>query len=181
MQKWCRRSPVLLLCRSLVKMVKLWQPRAHPGGGGHAVQKACHLPLHLKKISGTRWAPRQASQRMEPEEPKWLPPLEKMMILGHSWTMGRTAQPKRDRGIWKRNLPGVEEQSLAFPGEKVSQRTRDRQTAVWLWLHLGCPPKPGRGIPVPGSEAVTGSSHRATLVRSQPLREAEGAPQRGPA
>lgn len=179
MQMWPCRSPVLLPRLSSVKMVNLWQPSAHPRGGGSAVQKACRHCLYLKKISGAKWAPRQTSQRMEPKELKWLPPLEEMMTLGLSWAAGRSAQPRRGRGIWERNLPVVEEQSLTFPREKVSQRVRDRQAAAWLWHRLGCPPKPGRGIPVPGSKAVSGSSHRVTPGCSQPLRKAEDAPQRG--
>lgn len=176
MQSWPCRSPVLLLHLSSLKMVKPWQPSAYPRGGGSAVQKARRHRLHLKIISGAKWAPRQTSQRMEPEE---LPSLERMMTLGLSWTMSRRAQPERDRGIQERSLPDVEEQSLAFPREKVSQRVRNRQAAVWPWLHLGCPPKPGRGLPVPKSKAVSGLSRQAAPGRTQPLREAECAPQRG--
>lgn len=176
MQMWPCRSPVLLLRLSSLKMVKLWQPSAHPRGGGSAVQKAQRRRLHLKITSVAKWAPRQTSQRMEPEE---LPSLERMMTLGLSWTMGRRAQPERDRGVRERSLPDAEEQSLAFPRVKVSQRVRDRQAAVWPWLHLGCPPKPGRGIPVPRSKAVSGLSHQATSGCTRPLREAEYVLQRG--
>lgn len=181
MQMWPRRSPELLLHLSSVKTVKLWQPSAHPRGGGSAVQKACGRRLHLKKISGAKWAPRQTSQRVGPQEPTGPLPLETglRVILGYSWAMGRSAQPKRDRGTWERNLPGAEDQSLAFPRESVSQRVRERQAAVWPWLHLGCPRKPGRRTPVPGLKAVTGSSHQATSSCSRLLREAEDAPQRG--
>lgn len=181
MQMWPGRCPALLLHLFSVKTVRLWQPSAHPREGGSAVQKACRHRLPRKSISGAKWTPRQASQRVEPRGLKCLPPLGMSLrtALGHSWTMDRRAQPKRDRGIQERNLPGAEEQSLAFPRETVSQRAGDRQAAVWPWLHPSCPPKPGRGIRVLGSKVVTRLSHQATSGRSWTLREAKDAPQRG--
>lgn len=181
MQMWPGRSLVLLLHLLSVKMIRLWQPSVHPRDRGSAVQKACRRCLPRKRISGAKWTPRQASQRVEPWGLKCLPPLgmSLRMALGHSWTMNRRAQPKRDRGIRERNLPGAEKQSLAFPRETVSQRAEDRQAAVWPCLHPGCPPKPGRGIHVLGSKTVTQLSHQAISGRFWTLREAKDAPQRG--
>lgn len=88
--------------------------------------------LHLKRILGTEWTIRQASQRMEPLELGCLPRLEMglLMVLGHGWTMNKRTQPIRGRKIWKRDLSGAEEQSLTFPRKGVLQTAGSRPAAV---------------------------------------------------